>query len=377
MKFVTVSPEDEGMSSPRLLKARDYAQRVSDQLGGSGGAVLVMRHDKIVGEWYWGRRSPAPDAPPYDANTMTPLMSITKGLTATALALLVQDGILWLDEKVSEYIPEFKEGDLARVTVRHLATHSSGLPGGDIDFYSCWRDQRPGESQPETYFRHAMGRVVRGVVYEPGTWHVYSDIAVTILGEVIYIASGERVPDLIRRRVFEPLKLKRIGWDFDEALALDIASIVNDTWMGGRHGIKEARQTGSVAGGLISSARDLAAVGSLLLHEGELGGVRVMAPLTVRMMTTCQYPLPGRANYPHRGLFWWIKAAPDSPEMGHIVPYGTYCHGGAAHSVLVVMPALDIAAVMIRNRIGDPPGFVYNRDYPIFMDLVAAAVDQI
>jgi hypothetical protein len=45
--------------------------------------------------------------------------------------------------------------------------------------------------------------------------------------------------------------------------------------------------------------------------------------------------------------------------------------------VLVVMPDLDIVVVMIRNRAGDPPGFVYNRDYPIFMDLVAAAVDRV
>ena len=377
MEFITTSPEDAGMSSLRLQKAQEYAQRVGDQLEGSGGAVLVMRHNRIVGEWYWGKRSHAPDAPAYDVDTMTPLMSITKGLTATALALLVQDGLLWLDEKVSEYIPEFKEGDLSKVTIRHLATHSSGLPGGDIDFYSCWRDQRPGESLPETYFRHAMGRTVRGVVFEPGTWHVYSDIAVTILGELINIASGERVPDIIQKRVFEPLHLQRIGWDFEDELAQDIASIIHDDWMGGRHGSKQARQAGSVAGGLISNARDLAAIGCMLLNEGQLEGVRVMAPLTVRMMTTCQYPLPGRVNYPHRGLLWWIKAAPDTPELGHIVPYGTYCHGGAAHSVLVVMPALEIVALMIRNRVGDPPGFVYNRDYPIFMDLVAAAVDQL
>ena len=62
--------------------------------------------------------------------------------------------------------------------------------------------------------------------------------------------------------------------------------------------------------------------------------------------------------------------------MGHIVPYGSYAHGGACHSVLVILPELDMTAVMIRNRAGDPPGFIYNRDYPIFMDLVAAAVEE-
>ena len=377
MKFESVSPESVGVSSTRLGKARDYAKRVGDLLESSGGAVLVTRRNKIVGEWYWGRRGPEPGAAAYDQDTLTPLLSITKGVTATALAILIQDGVIWLDEPVSSYIPEFKIGDLAKVTIRNLATHSSGLPGGDVDFYSCWRDQRAEETLPETYFRHAMYRVVRGVVYEPGTWHVYSDPAVTILGEVLFRACGERVPDFIGERVFKPLQLKRIGWDFNEELAQDIAKIVNDNWMGGRHGSKEARQTGSVAGGLISNARDLAAFGCMLLNEGVLDDVRVLAPLTVRMMTSCQYPLPGRLDYPHRGLLWWIKAAPDTPELGTIVPYGTYCHGGAGHSVLVIMPSLGMVAVMNRNRVGDPEGFIYDRDYPVFMDLVAGAVEEV
>jgi CubicO group peptidase (beta-lactamase class C family) len=376
MKFETIVPEEAGISSARLLKAKEYAQRVSDQLGGSGGAVLVTRHDKIIGEWYWGQRGPE-DAHPYDADTMTPLYSVTKGFTAMALSLLIQDGALWLDEPAYLHVPELKDGDLAKITIRHLATHSSGFPGGDPDFYGCWEDRRPGEHLAETYFRHAIARVSRGVVFEPGTSHIYSDPAVTVLGEIIYRVSGDRVPELLHKRVFAPLGLERIGWDFNDERVNDIAGIVNMAWMSHLSDARLVRQSASAAGGLISSARDLAACGVMLLHEGELEGVRVMAPLAVRMMTTCQYPLPGRPNYPHRGLFWWIKAAPDSPELGTIVPYGTYCHGGAGHSVLVIMPALDIVAIMIRNRAGDPPGFIYNRDYPTFMDLVAAAVDQV
>ncbi len=376
MNLESARPEDLGLSSTRLYKAKEYAQRVSEQLEGSGGAVLILRHGKIAGEWYWGKQGPQPNAPPYSGKTMTPVFSVTKGLTATALSLLIQDGVLWLDELVSSYIPEFHGGDLAKITIRHLATHSSGLPGGDLDFYGCWRDQQPGEPLNQTYFRHAMGRVVRGVAYEPGTWHVYSDIAVTILGEVIQRACGRQVPQIMQTRIFDPLGLQRIGWDFDPSLETDIASIINSDWMGGRQG-KENRQSASVAGGLIANSRDLGVFGQLLLREGELDGKRLIAPLTVRMMTTCQYPLPGRANYPHRGLYWWIKAAPNSPEMGTIVPYGSYCHGGAGHSVLVIMPSLDMVALMIRNRVGDPPGFIYNRDYPLFMDLVAAAVDEL
>jgi len=381
MKFASVLPEDVGMSSTRLLKARDHAQRVGDELGGTGGAVLMVRHDKIVGEWYWGTRGPH-NAHPFDADTLVPLYSVTKGFTAIALSLLIEDGTLWLDEPAYRHVPELLGDDpatasaqtLAQITVRHLATHSSGFPAGDLDFYGCWRDRRPDESLPETYFRHAIARVTRGVVFEPGASHIYSDPAVTVLGEIIFRASGQRVPDLLQERVFQPLGLHCIGWDFPEELVRDIADIVNVDWMNHIPDARQARQVGSVAGGLISNARDLAVCGAMLLHEGELDGVRVVAPLTVRMMTTCQFPLPGRPNYPHRGLFWWIKAAPDTPELGTIVPNGTYCHGGAGHSVLVIMPALDLVAVMLRNRAGDPPGFLYNRDYPMFMDLVAASV---
>jgi CubicO group peptidase (beta-lactamase class C family) len=173
------------------------------------------------------------------------------------------------------------------------------------------------------------------------------------------------------------LDLHRIGWDFADDLAADIASIVNVGWNGGRLGTAEGRREGSVFGGMIANARDLATCGLLLLREGELDGQRLISPLAVRMMTSCQMPLPARPRYPHRGLFWWIKAEPDTPELGHVVPYGTYCHGGAGHSVLIVMPDLQIVAVMLRNRLGNPPGFIYDRDYPVFMDLVAAAVDEL
>jgi CubicO group peptidase (beta-lactamase class C family) len=380
MELHTVRPEAAGMSSEQLAKARQHAQQVGDQLGAPGGAVLVVRHDQIVGEWYWGTRG-AGDDRPFNLETMIPLCSVTKGLTATALSLLIQDGTLWLDEPAYLHIPElnlaggeFKEGSKAQITVRHLATHSSGMPAGDPDFYGAWRDRQADEHPYEAYVRHAL---MRDLAYAPGTSHIYSDPAVCLLGEVIYRASGQRVPDLMRERVFQPLGLERIGWDFDDELAEDIGLLVQNGWNRSRTGTKEARQDGSLWGGLISNARDLATFGLVLLHEGDLDGVRVLAPLTVRMMTSCQMPLPARPRYPHRGLFWWIKAAPDSPELGHIVRSGTYCHGGAAHSVLVVMPALDIVAVKLCNRVGSPPGFIYARDYPVFMDLVAASVDEL
>lgn len=373
MDIPSTTPEKVGLSSSRLMKARDYAQRVGDSLGSPGGAALVIRHGAIAGEWYWGQRGHGDDRP-FDANTMVSLASVTKGLTATVLALLIQDGLLWLDEPAHLHIPELNQGEKASITVRHLATHSSGFPAGDAFFYGAWTARREGEHPFETFVRNALSRPL---AYSPGTSHIYSDPAVCLLGEIIYRVSGKRVPDLIRERVFEPLGLRRIGWDFDDERKDDIAPRIDVDGTRARVTTAEGRRDGSVWGGLLSCARDLATFGLCLLREGELGGQRVIAPLAVRMMTSCQMPMPARLQHPHRGLLWWIKTTPETPELGHIVPVGTYCHGGAAHSVLVVMPALDIVAVMLRNRGGNPPGFIYNRDYPVFMDLVAAAVETI
>jgi len=337
----------------------------------------------VVGEWYWGRRADDPGSRPFDAETMVPLASVTKGITATALALLLQDGALWLDDPVSGYIPELVGEGMsdaaanARITVRHLATHSSGLPRGDRDWYDLYKTCPPDADPWPLYVEGVLLRIQQALSFEPGTSHAYSDPAVCLLGEVICRITGQRVPAFVHDRLFAPLGLQRLGWDFDESLAADISASVAPGWGRAPASTPGFRRVGAPWGGLIGCGRDLAAFGLMLLHEGVLGGVRVMSPLTVRMMTTCQMPLPARTLYPHRGLLWWVKAAPDTPELGQIVPMGTFCHGGATHCVLVVMPALDIVAVMIRNRAGNPPGFVYARDYPMFMDAVAGAVDDV
>lgn len=371
------------MSSARLEHARAHAQRGAEELGCSGGGAVVIRHDRVVGEWYWGRRDQGAASQPFDSETMAPLASVTKGITATALAMLLQDGALWLDDPVHRYIPELVDARMsdaaanARITVRHLATHSSGLPRGDRDWYDLYRQCPPDGDPYPLYVEGALLRIQHGLAFEPGTSHAYSDPAVCLLGEVLYRVTGQRVPALVQGRLFGPLGLQRIGWDFDEALAGDISASVEPGWGRAPASTPAFRRVGAPWGGLIGCGRDLAAFGLMLLHEGTLGGVRVLSPLAVRMMSSCQMPLPARPLYPHRGLLWWIKAAPDTPELGHLVPLGTYCHGGATHCVLVIMPALGIVAVMIRNRAGNPPGFVYNRDYPIFMDAVAGAVDDL
>jgi CubicO group peptidase (beta-lactamase class C family) len=383
VELKTARPEEAGMNSTRLTKAREHAQKGAEQLGCSGGAALVIRHDRVVGEWYWGKRGSAPDSKPFDAETLVPLASVTKGITGTALAMMIQDGTLWLDDPASLYMPELVSDRMwdaksnARITVRHLATHSSGLPHGDEGFYNAYEGCPPDKHPYECMVEAVLSRLAFGLVFEPGTSHVYSDPAVCLLGEILHRASGQRVSHYVQERIFKPLGLKRIGWDFDDKLAEDISSSVAPSWRRVPPNAKEGRRVGSPWGGLIGCAHDLATFGLMLLHEGELGGVRIMSPLAVRMMSSCQFPLPARPQFPHRALLWWIKAAPDSPELGHIVPYGTYCHGGATHCVLVIMPDLDIVAVMLRNRWGNSPGFIYDRDYPMYMDTVAAAVDEV
>jgi len=123
MHLAAAKPEEVGMSSARLAQASEYARMIGDSLSATGGAALVVRHNRIVGEWYWGNRGPGREDEPWDADTMVNLQSVTKGLTAIALALLIENGTLWLDEPAYVHVPEMKERDKSKITIRHLATH--------------------------------------------------------------------------------------------------------------------------------------------------------------------------------------------------------------------------------------------------------------
>src|ERR671930_1320141 len=125
-------PEEVGMSAQRVrhvgqLAAGWVAQGITSAL-----VILVARRGVVVLHEAFGRLTPDDDAPPVKRDTIYPLSSLTKPITATAAMLLVEDGLLGLQRPVSDYLPEFSGAGKQAVMVHHVLTHTSGLRDADV-----------------------------------------------------------------------------------------------------------------------------------------------------------------------------------------------------------------------------------------------------
>jgi CubicO group peptidase (beta-lactamase class C family) len=173
-----------------------YVSRVLAKQGLPGMSVAVLRGGKILMARGYGYASLELRAPA-TAQSLYGLGSISKQFAATAVMLLVEDGSVDLDQPISRYVPGLPD-QWAKVTVRHLLTHTSGIKeetweGGFIEFDRHEHDQYE-------VLKTAFGPLE----FEPGERWAYRNSAYRLLGILIEEVSGESVWDFQRTRIFEP-----------------------------------------------------------------------------------------------------------------------------------------------------------------------------
>lgn len=335
-------------------------------IDGAIGAVIAERkmpgavfHIERNGEAYrqaYGRLTYAAGAAAVDAGTVYDAASLTKILaTAPSVLLLAEAGKLDLDAPVGRYFPGCAGNGKDGMTVRHLLTHSSGLPAG-IPAKPDWQ----GDSAA-----HALA-CAREVTDVPGTAFRYSDVNFVLLGQLVQRLSGMPLDEFARRHIFLPLKMADTGYlplarhapgriapthqaappDGAAAAHADVAEgavlqgVVHDP---------TARRMGGVAGsaGLFTTARDVARFARMLLADGELDGVRILSRDSVRLLTTVQSPA-GVAQ--RRGMGMDIDS-PFARPRGTLFPVGSYGHTGFTGCILWVDPASRTFYVFLSNRV--------------------------
>ena len=168
---------------------------------GAGAAVLVMKGDRVLFEQAAGM-AVVEFGVPMRTDMAFHLGSITKQFTAVGLLMLQEAGKLELDHMVKRYIPEYKQAQLSNMTLRHLLTHTAGVP----DY-----DGKNGYSHHGTQadsFETLLG-VFNDLPLEftPGTAVNYSNSGYILLGKVIENVSGISYPEFIKRHIFEPLEM--------------------------------------------------------------------------------------------------------------------------------------------------------------------------
>ncbi len=305
------------------------------------GAVLIVGHQgRILHRKAYGFRSLEPRREAMTLDTVFDVASLTKVIATTpALMKLFEVGRIRINDRVTDYLPEF-QGAKSDVTLRHLLTHFSGLPP-DLDLDPPWSGSVSG-------IRLALAAKC---TLPPGTLFSYSDINFILLGEIVRRLCDKSLAAVAEAVVFAPLGMRDSAFEPPESWHSRIApteEVKGEILRGIVHD-PTARRMGGIAGhaGLFMTAGDMARFAQMMLNGGEYGGVRLFSPLTVRKFTTPQSP----ANQPVlRGLGWDIDS-PLSGNRGELFPIGSYGHTGFTGTSLWIDPASTTYIILFANSV--------------------------
>ena len=338
-RSVAAAPQPPAFK-PDKLAAIDKA--VADALAAKKlpGGVLWLERDGFAHRKAYGQRAltPAPEAMTED--TLFDAASLTKVVaTTTAIMQLVERGKLDLEAPVVRYLPAFAQHGKEKITVRQLLTHTSGLRP-DLDYKPVW-------SGIDTAVRMACAEKPRSV---PDSTFVYSDINFIVLGELVRIGSGRRLDEYAAHEIFAPLKMNDTGFLPPKEKLPRIAptELTDGQILRGIVHDPSSRMMGGVAGhaGMFTTARDLARFCRMLVAGGELDGVRILKPETVRLMTHAQVDGNDR-----RGLGWDIDTRFSGPR-GRWFPAGeSFGHTGWTGGSIWIDPAAKSFVLFLSNRV--------------------------
>src|SRR6202795_3800818 len=313
------------------------------------GATLAVGYHGKVAIHAFGKLSYDAQAPAVAEQTKYDIASLTKVVATTTLVAKLVEGDfpvpLDLDAKVERYLPEWgatpgQKEWRSRVTVRHLLTHTSGLP----PFKEYWRTSKGKQETLSRIF-------VEPLDYEPGTKEVYSDLGIILMGEIIERLTGRTLDDLAKSYIFDPSGMSNTMFRPAKKLWPRIAPTEIDNNL--RHRLvqgevhdENAFAFGGVAGhaGLFSTAPDLAAFCQMLLNGGVYAHQRILRHATIAQFTTPQQLSGGT-----RTLGWAVPT--EGGSSGHYFSAHSFGHTGFTGTSIWIDPDRELFVVLLTNRV--------------------------
>ena len=303
------------------------------------------------------------------------IRSVTKPITAIAIMMLMEDGKLTLNDPVAKYLAEFRrtssKAELSpdRITIRHLLTHTSGLPS-----------ERPTEIEAITIKRdRTLSEVVTLLAtqepeFEPGTRFRYSSGGFAILGRVIEVVTGKPYEQFVNERIFKPLGMNDSFFFIPAEKQNRVASIYRvqdgklNRWTELEADARRAKYSAPEFG-MYSTAADLASLCQMLLDGGMFKGRRILSRLAVAEMTKNQTLniLSAVAHRPaYYGFGWGLTGDPmnDFP----LTSPGSFGHNGAFGAIVWIDPKEQLIRIFLEHRFG------FFNESNVFMAMAGAAV---
>jgi len=344
---MTLEPAAPAMST-RLKPAFDVLDRAVADGTFPGGVVAIGLHDQLVVHPF-GKLTRDAKSPDVTPDTMYDMASLTKVIvTTTSVMMLIQQKRLDLDTPVIRYIPEWaavarSDPDpswRARITVRNLLLHDSGLPA----HRDVYKDAKGYDA--------VLARVIaEPLVHEPDKQVEYSDLGFILLGEIVRRLTGVTLDVYAKQHIFAPLSMDHSTFNPPRALRAKIAPTELDAdfrkrLLQGEVHDENSWAMGGVAGhaGLFSTAGDAAVFAQMILNGGIYAYHRLLARASIDQFTARQ-PIGDSA----RALGWDVVTQPSS--SGHDFSPGSFGHTGFTGTSLWIDPERGLFVVLLTNRV--------------------------
>jgi CubicO group peptidase (beta-lactamase class C family) len=295
--------EEAGMDPVRIRRARDLAASWVARGDTPSLVVLVARRGRIVLHEAFGVRHHEDTTPTLQRDSIFPVMSVSKPVTAALVMCLVEDGLIGLNRPFVDYVPEWDVPAvqwLEEASVADLLRHTAGI---DDLALGAWRVEREKQSPdlpgPGAGQHPALNRIIRlgagaPLARRPGTAMIYSNIGYLLLSDIVRRVSGRPFWQFARDRLFEPLGMTDSHFVLPEGLRErrifrqpGMPGAISPLGFPGIDSAElDARDTGY--NGLASTARDLASFLQMLVNRGAYDGRRILSPASVVAMTRPQ-----------------------------------------------------------------------------------------
>ena len=390
---IDADPAEVGLDAARLQRVDTHFQRYVDDGRLAGWSVAITRRGRVVHYSHAGVTDLDTKAPVTDDNAWR-IYSMSKPITSVAAMMLVERGLIDLNDPISRWIPAFAQprvyvaGSAANpgtapatepIRLWHLLTHTAGLTYGFHHAHAVDEIYRARGFE----FGAPRGVDLAGacdvwascpLLFEPGSEWNYS-VATDVLGRVVELVSGQSLDQFLAEEITGPLGMDDTGFSLPEDQLHRLPAVYTMT-PEGLHANKVFAATGtrtptmlSGGGGLVSTAGDYHRFTQMLLRGGELDGARLLSPRTVAHMT--RNHLPGNADLETYGRKLFAESTNVGVGFGlgfsvvldpvagkALTSAGEYAWGGMASTAFYVDPVEEITAMFFTQ-------FVPSSTYPI------------
>ena len=358
---------------------------------------VCLRHrdrvvlDRAIGHGWGNGPDDGPAAEKIPVSTSTPFCaySAAKAITTTVVHMLVERGEFSLDDRVCDHLPSYTSHGKDRTTIRHVMTHSAGVPfatGPRPDL------RRMDDSD---YAREMLGQLKP--IYRPGLVHIYHGLTWgPLMREIVSAATGRNIREILATEILEPLGFRWTNYGVAEAdvplvapshvtgkpLPAPIAKAFKIAIGGTPQRIIPFSNTPAFltsvipSSSTVSTAFELSRFAEILVRGGELDGVRVLGPQTLRTATTEARRLRPDLAMGLMPLRWGTGYMLGSKRFG---PFGrdapqAFGHTGLTDIAVWADPARALAAGVISS--GKPSRHPEANRYTALLDTITAEIPR-